>query len=303
MSSPLSDVVDVVISGAGPTGLLLACQLTLHGVKFRIFDKSVSHTTQSRALGVHARSLEIFDQMGIAEEAVERGEIVRGFSGFFNGVRRLKMDMTMIQTRNITKFPFILVLEQCKTEEILEKYLERHGVTIERQCELVDFVEQSGDDQLTEVMVRDHRRSGDDNLIRVKTKYICGCDGAHSRVREILKLSFFGETYANTLFVLDCSVKFLDRNKDTVAAMNDAQFNLTKDGIGLLFPLKDGVDCWRVIGTIPHELLAKKEPLQFEDIEPTFSRRMQRNIQLYNPHWISSVSSSFIFLVQKLDYF
>jgi hypothetical protein len=120
-------------------------------------------------------------------------------------------------------------------------------------------------------------------------------------VREILKLSFSGETYSDTLFVLDCSIKFLDRNNCTVATTKDAQFNITREGIGLLFPLKDGADRWRVIGTVPYELVAKQEPLQFEDIERNFSSRMQRNIQLYNPAWISAVSSSFFFLAHKLD--
>jgi 2-polyprenyl-6-methoxyphenol hydroxylase-like FAD-dependent oxidoreductase len=180
--------------------------------------------------------------MGIAEEAVERGEIVRGFSAYFNGILRLNMDMTLIRTQNVTKFPFILILEQSKTEKILEQFLERHSVTIDRQCELVDFAEQSNGEQLTEVTMRDYRRSVNDNLIRIRTKYICGCDGAHSRVREILKLSFSGETYSDTLFVLDCSIKFLDLNNCTVATTKDAQFNLTRKGIGLLFPLKDGAD-------------------------------------------------------------
>jgi hypothetical protein len=68
--------------------------------------------------------------------------------------------------------------------------------------------------------------------------------------------------------------------------MKDLQFNLTKNGIGLLFPLKDGVNRWRVTGNVPYELLAKQEPLQFEDIESSFSRRMKRNMQLYHPEWI-----------------
>jgi hypothetical protein len=102
--------------------------------------------------------LEIFDQMGTADKAVEKGEMVRGLSGFFDGVRRLETHMTLIETRNITKFPFILILEQ---------YLKRHGVVIDRQCELVDFGEQNDSEQLTEVTVRDDRRIGADNLIRV----------------------------------------------------------------------------------------------------------------------------------------
>ena len=287
MSSQEPETVDVVIIGAGPTGLMLACQLSLHGVKFRIYDKSVNHTTQSRALAVHARSLEIFQQMGIADEALNRGKIVKGFESYFNGVKRMRMDMNLIRTRNLTLFPFILILEQSKTEELLENFLLKHaGIEIDRQCELISFVELSSgnDHNLIECTIKDYRHSNEGEVIKIRTKFLCGCDGAHSRVREGLQLSFPGNTYEETLFVLDCRAKFLE-----TTPTNDAQFNLTSSGLFLLFPLEgQNMDNrWRVIGTIPHELLNSKEQLQFEDIEPDFSRRIQQNIQLYDPLWMS----------------
>lgn len=152
------DDVDVIIIGAGPTGLMLACQLSLYGVKFRIFDKSADHTTQSRALVVHARSLEIFDQLELADEAITRGEIVKGVHGFFNGKERIEMDMNLLRTRNLTKYPFLLVLEQSKTEELLEDYLLQRGIPIDRQCELIDFVEVNDNNgELIECTIKDSR--------------------------------------------------------------------------------------------------------------------------------------------------
>jgi 2-polyprenyl-6-methoxyphenol hydroxylase-like FAD-dependent oxidoreductase len=79
---------DVLIVGEGLTGLMMACQLALRHISFRIIDKNEDHTTQSRALVIHARSLEIFEQMGIAQEAIALGRIAKGVNLFVNGKRR-----------------------------------------------------------------------------------------------------------------------------------------------------------------------------------------------------------------------
>ncbi|CAF3732932.1 unnamed protein product [Adineta steineri] len=289
MSLQEPELVDVVIVGSGPTGLMLACQLSLHGVKFRIFDKCINHTTQSRALGVHARSMEIFQQMGIADEAINHGEVVQGFGSYFNGVKRMRMDMNLIKTQNLTHFPFILILEQSKTEALLEEFLLKNTrMEVDRQCELISFIELNDKDNLIECVIKDYRSNKEGKLIKIHTKFLCGCDGAHSKVRQNLQLSFSGNTYEETLYVLDCHLKFMDTT-ETESLLDDAQFNLTKSGLCLLFPLKghNMDNRWRVIGTVPHELLNSSKQLQFEDIAPDFSRRIQRNIELYDPLWLS----------------
>ena len=225
------EFVDVVIIGSGPTGLMLACQLAMHGIKFRIYDKAINHTTQSRALAVHARSLEIFEQMGIGDEATNQGEAATGFTGFFNGVQRIRFDMNIFRTHNLTKFPFVLILEQSKTEKLLERFLSnKYNIEVQRQCELINASELNiGGDQLIECTIRDRRQSIEGNLIKIRSRYLCGCDGAHSRVRKHLQISFPGTTYETSLYVLDCHVKFLDGTEKLVP-QGDMQFNLTDLG-------------------------------------------------------------------------
>jgi 2-polyprenyl-6-methoxyphenol hydroxylase-like FAD-dependent oxidoreductase len=126
---------EVLIVGAGPTGLMLACQLAINQVHFRIIDKSEDHTTQSRALVIQARSLEIFDQMGIAGIAIERGKIAKAIGAFFNGNKVLRIKVSEIG-KGLTKFPFFLMLEQSHTESILVNFLKDHGYEVERRTEL-----------------------------------------------------------------------------------------------------------------------------------------------------------------------
>ena len=285
MSSLELENVDVIIIGAGPTGLMLACQLSLYGIRFRIFDKSADHTTQSRALVVHARSLEIFDQLGLADEAISRGEIGQGASGFFNGRKRIEIDMNLIRTQNITKYPFMLILEQSQTEELLEEFLVKRGIKIDRQCELIDFVELN--DGLIECTIKDIRNTTDERLIKIRTKYLCGCDGAHSKVRKNLQLSFTGNTYQETLFVLDCHVKFFD--EENISNTATMQFNMTRSGFCLFFRLKNYANehRYRVIGTIPHHLLNSINELKFEDIQSSISQHIERKVELYDEIWMS----------------
>src|SRR5215212_6837707 len=109
----------VLIVGAGPTGLLLACQVALRDVPFRIIDKAEDHTTRSRALVVQARSLEIFEQMGIAQEAIDRGERARMVGLIVNGKRVFRLPIGSVG-EHLTAFPYLLMLEQSNTEATLE---------------------------------------------------------------------------------------------------------------------------------------------------------------------------------------
>src|SRR5262245_48322746 len=100
------NAIEVLIVGAGPAGLMMAGQLVLRTVPFRIIDKAEDHTTQSRALVIQARSLEILDQMGIAEEAVHLGEKARAVSAFFGGRRAVRMPIGDIG-KDLTAFPYL----------------------------------------------------------------------------------------------------------------------------------------------------------------------------------------------------
>src|SRR5215510_9783756 len=105
---------DVLIIGAGPTGLHLACQLLRYGIDFVVVEKNAEVTPYSKAIGVHARTLEILDQIGLAKEAVERGTIATRARLLIDGELR-ELDFSDIG-RDLSPFPFVLMLEQSKTE-------------------------------------------------------------------------------------------------------------------------------------------------------------------------------------------
>src|ERR671931_1351300 len=131
---------EVLVAGAGPTGLLAAAGLARRGVAVRVLDKAPGRSPQSRALVVHARTLELMDLIGIADQFTRRGHPAPGLNiGLTTG------NPTSIELRQLdTRFPYLLVLPQEQTEEILEAHLGQQGVTVEREVELTG-IEQRDD--------------------------------------------------------------------------------------------------------------------------------------------------------------
>lgn len=263
----------MLIVGAGPTGLMLACQLALHDISFRIVDKSEDHTTQSRALVVQARSIEIFDQMGLAGKALQLGKIAKAGGAFINGKKAFRVELKN-PGEGLTKFPFLLMLEQSQTESLLLEFLAHYGKLVERNKELIDFRQDSS--HVTSMITH---KNGNEEII--KSKYLVAADGAHSVVRDTLKIPFIGTTYEESLFVLDCKVKIDIPNDEMYLAFAESSF-------AGFFPLTNGR--YRILGNIPKHLIKKKH-LNFEDIEPDFAKRIRMNVALSDPQWISAYRS------------
>jgi 2-polyprenyl-6-methoxyphenol hydroxylase-like FAD-dependent oxidoreductase len=259
----------VLIVGAGPTGLLLACQLALRGVSFRIIDKNTDHTTQSRALVVQARSLEIFEQMGIAREALNCGQRARMVSLIVNGKQAFQMPIGNVG-EGLTAYPYLLMLEQSNTEAILTDLLARLGHAVERTTELLDFTDR--DNAVTATV-----KHGDGNKEVLQADWLVGADGAHSVVRETLGIPFAGKTYEQSLFVLDCEVSPPLHRDAMHIVMSDQAFTG-------FFPLTNGRS--RILGTVPVGLEGR-DSLSFEDVATDFDRRVKMPVQLKNPAWIS----------------
>ena len=116
---------DVLIIGAGPTGLSLACQLLRYGIDFVVVEKNAGITPYSKAIGVHARTLEIFDQIGLASEAVAKGTIAARARLLIDGEIRGELHFADVG-KGLSPFPFVLMLEQSKTEHLLYEHLQRH---------------------------------------------------------------------------------------------------------------------------------------------------------------------------------
>ncbi len=266
----------VLVCGAGPTGLMAACQLSLHGIPFRIIDKSASATTQSRALVLHARTLEIFEQMGIADKALALGEICDGATWVFSGK---EVATVTVFGENLTKFPYILCLEQSKTEELLINFLSTQGYAVEREVELINYV---ADEQGVTVSLR--KADGSDET--VLADYIIGADGAHSVVREKMGLHMDGATYLQTLFVIDCQVEANIRPREIYITISDS-------GLIGFFPMvqshdkiNEGHHRYRVLGVLP--AAEKDKTLIFEEIEKNFSERVGMPAKIYDAAWIST---------------
>lgn len=126
----------MLVAGAGPTGLTLACELLRRGLGVRIVDESEARTTLSRAIAVHARTLEIFEDMGIADETVAAGLPLGGLQMIAGGKPVVQASFDALDTR----YPFLLGIPQAETEALLERLLGRLGGRVERRTELVGLL-------------------------------------------------------------------------------------------------------------------------------------------------------------------
>lgn len=265
--------IEVLIVGAGPSGLMMACQLALHNISFRIIDKKDHRTNYSGALIIQARSVEIFQQLGIAQTAIHSGLIANEIKIIFNGKKSFTIPVKNIG-QGLTQFPCLLMLEQSKTEQLLINFIHNYGYSVERETELERFTQDA--DGVTSIL---KLATGEGETI--KTKYLIAADGAHSTVRKQLQIPFAGKTYPISLFVTDCKAEVNLPSDQMCFSFSDA----TTAGF---FPLPDGR--WRVDGTISRELDAK-DPLTFDDIEKCFAEKTQMKVKLFEPEWFSVFQS------------
>ena len=260
---------DILIVGAGPVGLMMACQLALHNISFRIIDKKDHRTNYSGALIVQARSMEIFQQMGIAQTAVKRGVIANEIKLIFNGKKFFTIPVKDIG-KGMTNFPFLLLLEQSQTEQLLTDFINNLGYFIERETELDRFTQD--DHHVASIL-----KLPDGQEETIITKYLIAADGAHSTIRKQLKIPFMGKTSPISLFVSDCKAK---------GDLSSGQlcFSFSDEITTGFFPLPGGG--WRIDGAISKDM-ESINPLTFDDIGKCFATKTHMNIELSEPDWFS----------------
>ncbi|MGW6916878.1 rifampin monooxygenase [Kitasatospora sp. NPDC054939] len=168
-------MIDVIVAGAGPTGLMLAAELRLHGVHVVVLEKEAEPTGQIRALGLHARSVEVLDQRGLLERFLAVGRQV-AVGGFFAGIDKPWPDGLD------TAHPYVLGIPQPVTERLLAEHADELGTEVRRGCELVALA-QDGDGVTVELA----------DGSRLRSRHLVGCDGARSTVRKLLGVGFPGE--------------------------------------------------------------------------------------------------------------
>ena len=258
---------DVLIVGAGPTGLVLALSLARQGLRFRIVDRASGPGQASRALAMHARTLEFYRQLGIADGAVARGVEGRSIRMRQGGRERAKVDLTAMGV-GLSPFPFVLVFPQDDHERFLIEHLAAAGVSVEWERALVEL---SQDD--TGVTATLEAESGRETL---RAAYVVGCDGAHSRVREALGIEFPGGTYNQIFYVADVMAGGGD--------INDVSVNLAAEGFVLMMPVRSR-GARRLVGVMPPSEIGEGAPT-IEAVRPLAERLLGLRIETVN--WFST---------------
>lgn len=258
----------VLIVGAGPTGLVLALWLARSGVSLRIIEKNSGPGQASRAMAVQARTLEFYQQLGIAEQIVNCGIRMKGLR-----LRAGSREIAGFQFDNIgsdiSSFPFALSLPQDDHERLLVKLLEAAGVAIEWNTPLIGF--NQSPQSVTATMQKGDAQE------TCEFSYLCGCDGAHSTVRQTLGLGFPGGTYEQMFYVADVQAEGLALNDDVNACINAGSFILA-------FPVRSS-GMFRLIGVVPKEL-GGREDLTFDDVRPYV--KTQINVDVRKVNWFST---------------
>ncbi len=240
---------EVLIVGAGPTGLVLASWLSAQGVRVRIIDKSAAPGTQSRALAVQARTLELYRQLDLDKAAVEQGFPNPRLNLWVRGRRRARLSLEDAG-RRLTPYPYVLIHPQDRHERLLNARLEGFGVRVERQTELLGF------EQTTDGVTALVRRA-DGGEETVEAAYIVGCDGARSTVRGVLGTGFPGGTYAQLFYVADVDV-------EGPIANGEAHVSLDSSDFAAVFSIAPGRA--RLIGTVRDDRAGAGDSLTFDDV-------------------------------------
>jgi 2-polyprenyl-6-methoxyphenol hydroxylase-like FAD-dependent oxidoreductase len=270
MDASSSRGTDVLIVGAGPTGLVLALWLTRLGVRVRIIDKTFEPGTTSRALAVQARTLEFYAQLGIADLVVERGRRVNVANLWVAG-RRAAQAVFGDMGVGISPYSFPLIFPQDEHERLLIEQLTGVGVEVERATELLGFENADG-------CVVAQIRKPDGTVEQCTTAYLAGCDGARSTVREAIGIGFPGGTYEHLFYVADVEATGQTLNGELHAALDRTDFLI-------VFPMK-GDRRARLVGTVRDEIAQGREDLSWNDVSNRVIEWISIDVKTVN--WFST---------------
>lgn len=260
---------EVLIVGAGPTGLALAIWLTKQNRKVRIIDRTAAPGTTSRAMAVQARTLELYDQVDVSESVVAAGKKNPAVNLWVKGEKRARLQFSQVG-QNLTPYPFVLIYPQDKHEQTLIAKLAELGVTVERETEFLDFKENN--DSITARL-----RMPDGSITTCEAAYLAGCDGARSPVRHQIGTTFEGGTYSQIFYVADVETSGPNANGEAHICIE------TTDFVAVL-AYGDNGQC-RLIGHV-REDRADLETLAFEDVSQEAIASM--GVKINKVNWFST---------------
>ncbi|MEZ5427317.1 MAG: FAD-dependent monooxygenase [Pyrinomonadaceae bacterium] len=262
---------DVIIVGAGPTGLALACQLIRYGVDFVIFDKKEKITPYSKAIGVQARTLEIYQQIDLADRLISLGTLAEKVRLAEGGEVRGEVELKNIG-EGMSPYPFLLIVEQSEHEKLLYDHLRSHGKEVLWNTALESF---SQDEAGVKVLIK----TEDGSPETIEGKFLIGCDGAASPVRHTLDLRFEGSTFERLFYVADVQIDWKFPHDALMVC-------LAQNTITAFFPMA-GDKRFRIVGTFPENEDGREGEILYEEIEEQIIKDTEFELDIYNVNWFS----------------
>ncbi|NKZ06089.1 rifampin monooxygenase [Actinomadura latina] len=255
-------MIDVIVAGGGPTGMMLAGELRLRGVRVVVLERDAQPTKIVRALGLHVRSIEVMDQRGLLERFLADGKKYR-IGGYFAGIDKPWPD------RMDTAHSYILGIPQTVTDRLLAEHATGLGAEVRRGTELVGLSQD--EDGVTAVLA---------DGTRLRSRYLVGCDGGRSTVRKLLGVGFPGEPAANEWLLGEMRVSVPAEELAAVVA----EVRKTRHGCGA-GPIGDGL--YRVV--VPAEGVAadRAAPPTLEQVRQRLRACAGTDFGVHSPRWLS----------------
>ncbi|MEU9130051.1 FAD-dependent monooxygenase [Kitasatospora sp. NPDC048540] len=259
---------DVLVVGAGPTGLLLAGDLAAAGLRVTVLEKRDTESNLTRAFAVHARTLELLDARALADDLVATGTALRSLRLF----GRLRIELGQLRSR----FPFVLITPQSNTERLLQERASKAGATILRGAE-VTGLRQDG----RSVTVTCRRGGADGPLEEHRARYVVGADGVRSAVRDLLGIPFPGESVVDSVLLADVR---LEREPEEVLTVG-----ATEAGFAFLVPFGDG--WYRVIAWDRHRRVRDDARPDLSELAELTRTVLGQDLGLHDARWLSRFHS------------
>ena len=263
--------VDVLVVGAGPTGLALAAELAAFGVRARLIDRGLDRVHESRALAIQPRTLEVLAGLGVTGELVAAGNRAVQLRLHVGG-RVLAVPMFDLGLDD-TAYPFLLFLSQAETERVLGEHLAAAGVAVERGVELAGLSD-AGDAATATLRHRDGREQV------VSARYVVGCDGGHSTVRRLAGIGFEGGSYPQTFVLADTEADGVEPGA--------AHVFVSATGLLLFFPLVKPA-AWRLLAMRPPaDRTPADAPVVLDEVQALAGSYTGGAVRLHDPVWMTN---------------